>query len=362
MKRPFVFFVFVVHFVIATTVEAGDSRRIVDMVGRELRLPGSVRRIVCLGPGALRLVVYLGVQDRVCAVEDMEKHNPVGRPYWMAHPELARLPSCGPGGPAAIGREPEGEKILALRPDLLLVTMYDRSLADRVQRRLRLPVVVLDCGTFGNYDPRIWEALRFLGEILGRKDRADAVVAFMERELGDLRTRRSRAEGSPPRPYVGGIGYRGTQGLGSTELDYAPFRWLDLRHAASELPRRSESSHLFLGWEALLALNPVPIFVDGGGIDVLREEGRRRARLQGALRAFRGKEVYRLHPYNWYLTNVGTALVDAWTVGRILFPGSFGDVDLRRKADEIYRFLVGHPVVEAMASKYGRLGAPYGQP
>ena len=84
------------------TSAAASTVEVTDMAGRQVAVPLDPERIVCIGPGTLRLIVYLQAESKVAGVEDMEKMNPGGRPYWLAHPELADLPRCGPGGPASI--------------------------------------------------------------------------------------------------------------------------------------------------------------------------------------------------------------------------------------------------------------------
>jgi len=56
------------------------------------------------------------------------------------------------------------------------------------------------------------------------------------------------------------------------------------------------------------------------------------------------------------MTNIGTVIADAYTVGKILYPKRFDDVNLKKKADEIYGFLLGKPVYEQMVNMFGRLG------
>ena len=109
------------------------------MANREVTVPFDPNRILCIGPGALRLVVYLQAENRVVGVEDMEKMNPGGRPYWIAHPELHRLPRCGPGGPAGINKKPDLETLLSLAPDVVFVTYMEGPLADEVTRTLGFP-------------------------------------------------------------------------------------------------------------------------------------------------------------------------------------------------------------------------------
>jgi len=120
---------------------------VTDMAGRQVTAPHDPQRIICLGPGALRLIVYLDAQSKVAGVEDMEKSNPGSRPYWIAHPELADLPRCGPGGPAAINKKPDLEAVLSVNPQVIFITYMDASLADAVQASLGIPVVVLTCSS-----------------------------------------------------------------------------------------------------------------------------------------------------------------------------------------------------------------------
>ena len=53
------------------------------------------------------------------------------------------------------------------------------------------------------------------------------------------------------------------------------------------------------------------------------------------------------------MTNVGTALADAYYIGKVLYPERFNDINPEEKADEIYTFLVGKPVYEQMKKQFG---------
>ena len=100
--------------VMAVWAASVEALSLTDMAGRQVALAAVPERIVCLGPGALRLIVYLEATDTVVGVEDLEKRHPSGRPYRIAHPELVNLPRCGPGGPVAINKKPDLEALLAI--------------------------------------------------------------------------------------------------------------------------------------------------------------------------------------------------------------------------------------------------------
>jgi iron complex transport system substrate-binding protein len=341
------------------TTAAGDpSLTFTDMAGRTVTTPFDPGRILCLGPGALRLVVYLQAQEKVVAVEDMEKTKPGGRPYRHANPGFQQLPSCGPGGPAAINKKPDMEKILAAAPQVIFVTYMEAALAEEVQKALQIPVVVLSYGSFATFDETVFDALRIAGKVLNREKRADAVVAYFESLRDDLQRRTAgipvEGEGMPG-VYVGGIGFRGSQGIDSTEQKYIPFDWVHARNVAEGLPAAG-GSHSFVDKETLLRLNPDIIFIDGGGMALVQDDYAQKPGYYRTLKAFADRNVYSLLPFNWYTTNVGTALADAYAIGKVLYPDAFADIDAEQKCDEIYTYLVGRPVYAAMKKDYGAIG------
>ncbi len=97
-----------------------------DILGRKVALPQKINRVVAIGPGMLRLVCYLNATDLLVGVEECETSwGFTGRDYAMAYGESFRnLPIIGPGGP---GRPPAPELILAVKPDLIIMSMYLHS-------------------------------------------------------------------------------------------------------------------------------------------------------------------------------------------------------------------------------------------
>ncbi len=340
---------------------AARTVTVTDMAGRRVTAPFDPERIVCIGPGALRLIVYLQAESKVAGVEDMEKRNANGRPYWIAHPELGQLPRCGPGGPACINKKPDLEAVLSDKPEVVFVTYMDGSLADEVQGILGIPVVVLSYGAIGTFDEAVYDAMRIAGKILCREKRADEVVSYIESLRKDLGARtREIPEKSKPAVYVGGIGYRGAHGIESTEQRYIPFEWIGADNVAKRV-QAGIGTHVAMDKESLLKLNPDIMFIDGGGLKLVMEDYRRKPDFYHALRAFSNRRVYTLLPFNWYMTNIGTALADAYAIGKILYKAHFEDIDPEQKADDIYGFLVGKPVYQEMKDDYGPMGqaAPF---
>ena len=120
--------------------------------------------------------------------------------------------------------------------------------------------------------------------------------------------------------------------------------------------KQPQEGHLFIDKEKILSWNPDLIFLDGGGFGDVRQDYRKKPEFYKGLKAFQARQVYVLYPYNWYVTNVDTAAADAYAAGKILSPAIFADVDPKRKADEIYSFLLGKPVYGRMKKAFGEIG------
>ncbi|MEJ2718454.1 MAG: iron ABC transporter substrate-binding protein, partial [Deltaproteobacteria bacterium] len=340
--------------IMAAVAAAKETITVTDLAKRSVHVPLGPKRIIGLAPGSLRLICYLGKQDLVVGVENMEKAQPAGRPYWLANTHLATLPTVGPGDVKSINREPDLELILKAAPDVIFVSYMNARLADSVQKKLGIPVVVLSYGPFASFDPIVYTSLRLVGKILKAEKRAEEIVSFVEACRTDLKKRTHGVNAAAkPGAYVGAVGFKGVQGIESTDASYVPLEWIEARNVAKKWKPRG---HLFIDKEQLLSSNPDVIFVDGGGVKLVKQDIMRKINFYRGLKAFKTNRVYRLHPFNWYVTNIGTAIADAYTAGTILYPDRFADIRPAEKADEMYTFLLGKPVYKEMERDYGKLG------
>jgi iron complex transport system substrate-binding protein len=341
---------------IAAKLEAsnGKTMTVTDMGKRSVTVPLDPKRIICLSSGTLRLICYLQATDRVVGVEDFEKTRPYARPYIIANPELTKLPRIGPGGPGSINKEPDLEAVLNVKPDVIFISYMEPRNADELQKKLGIPVVILTHGRFASFDELVYGSLRVAGKILNKEKRAEEVIDFVENQRLDLATRSKGVdESQKPSVYVGGVGYKGVQGIESSDASFTPMEWVGARNVAKEV---SKGEHLFIDKEKLLSLNPSIIFIDGGGLNLVKQDLEKRPAFYKGLGAFKDNKVHVLYPFNYYVTNVDTAIADAYAVGKVLYPEKFADVSLPDKADEIYRFLVGKPVYKEMEKDFGPLG------
>ncbi|WP_027356186.1 iron ABC transporter substrate-binding protein [Desulfofundulus thermocisternus] len=322
---------------------------VTDLAGRQVEVPVPANKVVAIGPGALRLVCYVNGADKVVGVENLEKQQPTGRPYILAHPELKDLPTIGQGGPDST---PDAEKLVSVRPDVIFVAyLVDKTRADELQAKTGIPVVVLSYGRLATFDEDVYKSLELIGKITGSEERAREVVDYLKKCQQDLHERtKDIPEDKKPGVYVGALGMKGVNGIESTQAKYPPFVAVNARNVVDET---GKTGSVMIDKEKLLEWDPDIIFIDEGGLNLVREDYKKNPQFYQSLKAVKTGRVYGQIPYNYYTTNIGTAIADAYYAGKVIYPEQFKDIDPARKADEIYQFLLGKPLYEQMAKDYG---------
>lgn len=339
-----------------TSKVAGNSQGAVsskvvvtDLVGREVKVKIPSQRVVAIGPGSLRLVAYAKGTDRVVGIEDMEKKVPTGRPYMFAYPELTSLPTIGQGG---IDSVPDEEALLSVKPDVIFASyLVDKAKADNLQTKTGIPVVVLSYGPLATFNEEdVYHSLDLVGKVIGTQQRAEEVINYVKKCKADLAKRTQGIEDSAkPKVYVGALGVKGTQGIESTQAKYPPFMYIGARNVVDET---GKSGSLMIEREKLVNWDPDILFIDEGGSKVI-DDVKKNPSFYQSLHAVKNGQVYGQIPYNFYTTNIDTALADAYYAGKVIFPEKFQDIDPVKKSEEIYSFLLGKPVYEQMAKDYG---------
>ena len=334
-------------------VAKSDSRSntntitVTDMAGRTVQVPQQVNKVVGMGAGGLRFIVYLDAADKVVAVEDMEKTNLV-RPYNFAHRELADLPSIGK---AAQG---DPELLMAQQPDVIIWNITDSDDIKPIEDmhvKTNIPVVVIQSQlTLSKSKNEIYESLRLTGKVLGKEEQAEKLIKYTDGMIKDLDGRTCDIpETSKPKVYLGGKGYRGQQGLLSTCSTYSAFDFVNANNVAGEL----DKEQAFIDKEALLKWDPDIIFLEAMGYDLAIKDLDKPE--YKSLSALKNNQIYRIFPKAMYGANFETELVLAYYIGSVLYPDHFSDVDVEKKANEIYKMFVGKPVYEDMSKEWGQL-------
>jgi len=154
----------------------GQPVSAVDGRGRRIALPAPPRRIVSLGPSLTEILFALGLGRRLVGVTSQCTYPP----------EARRLPTVG-------DHRTSIERVVALRPDLVVAGTTLNSLAIRQLERLRIPVFAVDPASL----EETHQAILAIGAVTGARTRARAVVAEMRAQEQRVAARVARARGRP---------------------------------------------------------------------------------------------------------------------------------------------------------------------
>ena len=218
---------------------------VTDMIGRQVQVkPGTYKKVVCIGAGALRMFCYVGDAAWLAGVEDIDNtslsqrpkmFDSVARPYLMANEEAFQaLPSCGVGGPMA--QAAEAEKILGCDPDIIISEFEDVDKSNALQDQLGVPVITLKAGSKGVFGDEFSGSMELLGKIFGREDKAAALVKFVSDEKAAIEARVADIpEEEKPSVYMCGLGNWGTTDHLTTAENYICLQVAGVKNVVSGL-------------------------------------------------------------------------------------------------------------------------------
>ncbi|HEX6041821.1 helical backbone metal receptor [Longimicrobium sp.] len=152
----------------AARAATADGVRATDANGRVVTLDRPAARVISLVPSATDLLVAAGGRERLVARTDNDHA-----------PELAPLPSVG-------GMEPSVEKIVALRPDLVVILdmTSSRGLIDGLEAQ---GIRTFSLGTRDT--TQTFAGLHALGRLTGVERGADSLAGRMRGELAAVAAR-----------------------------------------------------------------------------------------------------------------------------------------------------------------------------
>ncbi|MDR2346097.1 MAG: ABC transporter substrate-binding protein [Planctomycetaceae bacterium] len=392
--RAKILFIFFVTLIIAgcrqVNVDHSDTTQNVKLELRPIRtieqlekyrraglVPDKIDRVYCSG-GTLRLAVYFECADRIVATDGNERGDSERngmKAYLAAHPELQSLPIAG----ASSGRD-NPELLLSLKLPPQLIIKADTGAGydpDELTKRTGIPILLIPMRGITVGKDQFDYGLKLIGNALGKNERAEALIKFFNNEIAELQKRsqiivtknnstdqntdqtadqntdQTADQIKRPTVYVGGVSYNGSHGFNSSEAGYPPFELVGANSFLDEnkMDPILGNRHTMLSKEKILEWNPDILFVDLGTLSLGASSGVNELKNDSSyqsLTAVKNGKVYTLLADTFYFVNHDAVLVNAWFVGKILYPEQFKDIDPKKKADEIFTFLVGKPVFDKL--------------
>lgn len=347
---------------------AGETVTVTDMIGRQVTVtPGSYKRVVCVGAGALRMYSYVGDTTLLVGVEDIDNttlaerpkmFDSVARPYVLAYGDtFNQLPSCGVGGPMA--QAAEAEKILACDPDIVISEFEDVDKSNALQEQLGVPVITLRSGSKSVFDENFTGSLALLGRIFAREEQADALTKFIADERTAIEARVANIpEEEKPSVYICGLGNWGTTNHLTTAESYICLEVAGVKNVVSGLGIQGigpieEEEFVELGDKMDI------IIMDAAAVKNIKPLYAEDKTMFDTCKAWQNGEVYLEMAYNAYYTNYEIALINTWFIAKTVYPEQFADIDLTEKTNEVTKAFLGAELAEeifACPSSFGGYG------
>ncbi|WP_261642598.1 ABC transporter substrate-binding protein [Erwinia mallotivora] len=197
MKKALIFALLMVSSV-------APAKTVTDILQRTVEVPDNPQRIV-VGEG--RMIYTLALVEEGNPVKrvvgwpgDLQRlDSQTWERYSTAFPEIKKIPIIGKANYAQISVE----KVIALRPDLVILPVYAKQASnhDSFQQQLTeagIPVIYID--TRVDQLKNTVPSLKILGEVLNDQAKAQRFIAFYQQHMNLIRDRLQQAK--PHRPSV----------------------------------------------------------------------------------------------------------------------------------------------------------------
>lgn len=328
------------------------ARTIVDALGRSVEVPERINRIVCTGPGALRLVTYLNRDHLLVGIESTDKKfsKNVLRDYAYARSDYFKhVPIIGRGGSTA--NTADAQAIVALLPDVILSGCSPKAI-EELRQQTGLPVVSVHYSGENFFEGDFLKALFIAADLLHALPRAQELGDFIHAAQHDLMRRTQKIDRSArPSVYPAGISHIGTHGFTATYSNFGPLKVVGAHNVAD---RDDLQGFYEANADEIRRWNPDVIFLDPYSLPLVSQQYKGRKSFFQSLKAVKNGNLYLLPSFTQYNTNITYGLMNAYQVGKLLSPGAFSDIDLAAKMNEILTKFLGYAYYDKLAAFYGK--------
>lgn len=347
MVRKMLFFSLVVLLALSPVAQAAEKQAVTDQLGFRVEVPMRAERVVVLMHHALDIMLQLGSEQQIVGVlEQWEKYIP---DVLKAMPRLKRVAT--PGDLQKVNME----SLIALRPDLVIVTHYAPKEMREQIRAAGIPVIAVAMfkaeyeeasklnPTLKDperaYTEGLKEAVRLIGQVTGKQKKAEELIAYTFRNRS-LVTK--RLVNIPPEKRVPCyMAYPQLYTMGAGKYAQVAMHRAGGRNVAEMI-----DGYRPVSMEQVLKWDPEVIFVQDRYKPLVDE-----IKNNPAWRPIRAVKYHRIHLCPPYVKPWGHSLPESVALGELwmalkLYPDKFKDVDLPKMVDDFYRTFYGIPYDE----------------
>lgn len=327
-------------FLLSLSFTTQAERTFTDQIGREVKVPDKVDRIVVLQHQTLNLLVQMNATDKIVGVMSNWKQQ-LGSNYARLAPELVSKASLGDL------THVDAEKLVALHPQVVFVTNYaPQEMIDKISS-LRIPAVAIslrhdDEGEKNKLNPTmadeeqayvkgLYEGIMLIGNIINKPEEAKALIKATENGRNIVSERlQNLPEEKRIRAYMANPELT-TYGSGK-------YTGLMMKHAgAVNVAASTIKGFKQVSMEQVIAWNPQVIFVQNRYHGVVNE-----IRSNPQWQVIDAVKNHRVYLMPEYAKAWGYPMPEAMGIGELwmakkLYPEKFNDVDMHKIANDWYR-------------------------
>jgi iron complex transport system substrate-binding protein len=313
------------------TIESpAENRTITDMAGRTVVVPSEIKSVLCTSPPSTNLV-YMVAPDRLAGWSFLPEKEYTPEKY-------AALPVVGGWFGKQTGNY---ENFISMHPDIVIEGYTTdggaarATVAERQEKMGSIPVVAVEDTTNSTgYSAPI----RFMGDLLGEEEQAEAMISFYE---GVLATVTERVASIPDDERVGVYYAEGPRGLTTDPTGSQHSELIELcggRNIADcaitpGIGMTEVSMEQIIAWDPEVILAGDPGFYATVRTDPLWQD----------ITAVKNGRVY-LTPrtaFCWFdrPPGINRIIGIAWTA-KVLYPDLFGDMDLEGLVREYHETFI----------------------
>lgn len=308
------------------------TKKIVDMMGREIIVPNEVKKIF---PAFFIANLAVYTIDPTLLVG--KTFDPIKGSEKFLTKEYLNLESVGT---YMHGNDANEEKIIELKPDIIIymgiLNQELKEKADETQERLKIPVILVDASL-----EKTSESYRFLGDLLDRKEKAEELAKYSQETIDEARRiSKEIKEDEKKTVFCALDGGRSTDPSGSIHaeiIDLVGGKIAAQLDANSGYKRTEVSMEQILGWSPDVIITHKTGSV-GEKSESFFEEVFKKPEWE-SIKGVMEKEVYEIPniPFNWYdMPPSVNRLIGIKWLGNLLYPDKF-NLDIKKETKEFYK-------------------------
>ncbi len=319
-----------------------ETITVVDQINRTVTLKVPVEKVVSLANfDSNRVLLQLGVADRIVGISS--DSNPMTVKAWDPTQEVA--PWIGNLTELGKPDDPSLEQILSLKPDLIIMPYIGEGsdAADIVQDKTGIPVV-----TIAGYSYFDFDMYRLMGMIMGKEEKAQALIDYANDKLAAVTEITSQIPGSD-KPLVYFVCASKTITTKARVL-YPPIDLAGGDNIAKEIAITTPWACTDISKEQIIAWNPEIILLQGTtnytAKDVMADPDLK------TVDAVKNGRIYRTRGtmYGW---DPAVGIVETLYLAKLFYPEKFSDLDIDAEGNEILEAFYGADgLYTTMAEKY----------